>query len=171
MLKMDMLICWSLTLKIPVQNLTLLGLCCHYLFLTGFADGISPGSYFSLTISLNDPTRICLSNLWIALSCLPFRLKLSTLCNPDQACNTDRTLFYPVLLDLTHAPVSRAAVHWPPHSSVQAHSPSFIQVKELLFSRGLPTEIMKSRLRDFKKELVPLEWSVRFPFLQPSSIL
>lgn len=169
---MDRLTCWRLMLKIPVQNLALLGLSCCYLFLAGFADDlISPGPYFSLTISLNDPTRICLSNLWIALSCLPFRFKLSTLHNPDQACNTDLTLFYPVLLDLTNTPIFRAAIQWPPHSSMQAHSPSFIQVKELLFSRGLPTEIMKSRLRDLKKELVPLEWSVRFPFLQPSSIL
>lgn len=168
----DRLICRSLMLNIPVQNLGLLSLSCCYLFLAGFADDvISPGPYFSLTISLNDPTRIYLSTLWMAVSCLHSSFKLSTLHNPDQACSTDLTLFYPALLDLTHTPIFRAAVQWPPHSSMQAHSPSFIQVKELLFSRGLPTEIMKSRLRDLNKELVPLEWSVRFPFLQPSSIL
>lgn len=163
---MERLICWSLMLKIPMLNLALLGLSCCYLFLPGFADDlISSGLYFSLTISLNDPTRICLSNLWIPLSCLPFSFKLSTLHNPDQACNTDLTLFYPVLLDLTNTPIFHAAVQWPPHSSMQTHSPSFIRVKELLFSRGLPMEIMKSRLRDLKKELAPLEWSVHFPFL------
>lgn len=51
-------------LKIPVYNLALSGLCCHYHFLAGFADDlISPGLYFSLTVSLNNPTRMCLYNL------------------------------------------------------------------------------------------------------------
>lgn len=36
--------------------------------------------------------------------------KLTTLHNPDQGCNTDLTLFYPVLLDLTNTPIFCAAI-------------------------------------------------------------